>query len=268
MNISATLALLDFFENIDILILLIVRCLGFFILVPVIAGATIPGRVKVALALFIAYLIFSTNTVAGIIYEPTIVGYFYIVIIEFLTGFLLAFAVYIAIMCFFMAGQIIDYKIGFAMVNVLNPLTQLQAPITGNILYFVMLLLLVQTGCLHYIIAAFVQSYQSIPIGGAVILNNESLLQSGLTMIINYYVFGLRIALPVMGTIMVLDIALGILVKAVPQMNIFVVGMPIKLLVGLLVFYLTSSGFNYIFTIVFDWAMENMLFIMEALTPS
>lgn len=267
MNISSTLAILNFFDNIDILLLIMVRNVGFFIIMPIFSGANIPNTTKVALAVTMSYIIYMSGFVSGVVYDPSTLGYFYLLLIEFLVGFILAFVVYVVFMAFFLAGQLIDYQIGFSMVSVLDPISQIQVPITGNLLYMIILLMLVQTGGINYIMAAFMQSFKVIPLGGAVILSNASIMSVMVDVIVNFFNIAIRIALPIMGTVMVIDISLGILVKAVPQMNVFVVGMPIKLLIGLAVFIIITPIFNTIYDFIFNQALDNMKNIMDGMGP-
>lgn len=267
MNISSTLAFLEFFDSIDVLLLIIVRNVGFFILLPIFSGSNIPNITKIALAITMSYIIFMTGMVSPVSYDPSTLSYFYLIVVEFLVGFILAFAVYLVFMAFFMAGQLIDYQIGFSMVSVLDPVTQIQVPITGNLLYLIALLMLVQTGGIHYIIGAYLHSFEILPIGGAVILSNATFLNVVIDAIVSFFVIGIRIALPIMGTILIMDIALGILVKAVPQMNVFVVGMPIKLFIGLAVFIIIVPIFSSVYDNIFSESYRNLINFRDGMSP-
>jgi flagellar biosynthetic protein FliR len=153
------------------------------------------------------------------------------------------------------------------MVSVLDPVTQIQVPITGNLLYLITLLMLVTTHGINHIIGAFLYCFQKIPLGGAMILSNEGLLNMAVDVIVNFMVIGVRISMPILGTILVLDVGLGILVKAVPQMNVFVVGMPIKLLIGLSVFIIIVPIFSTIYENIFWEAYRNLQNFTEVMPP-
>jgi flagellar biosynthetic protein FliR len=267
LNFSSAVAIIDLFENIDILLLIMVRCVGFFVLLPIFSGANVPAYTKIAFSLLTSYLVFSSGIVTEVTYDPSTLGYFYLLVIEFLTGFVLAFAVYIVFMAFYMAGQIIDYQIGFSMVSVLDPVTQIQVPITGNLLYMLILLTLVTTHGINHIIGAFLYSFEKIPPGGANMLANEGMLNMAVDIIVNFMVVGVKISMPILGTILVLDVGLGILVKAVPQMNVFVVGMPIKLLIGLAVFIIIVPIFSTIYENIFWESYRNLQNFTEVMPP-
>ena len=267
MDSEAAAVLIHFFSEIDIFILIFVRILAFFIIIPVISSANIPNQIKIALAVVISYLLFISGKVDGVYYDDNIVSYVLLIVKEFLVGFTAGFVVNMIFTIFYFAGQLMDYQIGFAMVSVLDPLSQIQVPITGNLLYLFMSILLVASGGLNAFISAFFYSYDAVPIGAADILANQTLMMYMLDVLTRFFIIGVSIAMPIVGAILILDVALGVLVKAVPQMNIFVVGMPMKLLAGLLVFVLMVPVFGSIYDFVFNESYRHIINIIDGMSP-
>ena len=255
-----------FFNNIDIFLLIIVRLLGFFVILPVLSGSNIPLLSRFLFALSMAAIIFTSTLVINVYYYPTIIGFGMLVASEFITGFLMAFVVYIVFSVIFLVGQMIDMQIGFSMVNVLDPITQIQVPIAGNLLFMMMGVILVQTGGLHSFIAALFYSYDVMPIGHAVIINNAAIVNSLLMLMANYFLTGVQVAMPIVGSLLILTIALGLLVKTVPQMNIFVVGMPIKMLLGLMIFYFIIPVFSQVYDLLFTQATRALINMIRDLS--
>ena len=101
-------------------------------------------------------------------------------------------------------------------------------------------MILMATNMHHDILRAFIDSYQLIPTGG-VVLNADHLMQSMVTFITDYCVIGFRICLPVFAVMLLLNSVLGILAKVAPQMNMFAVGMQLKVLTGLSVLFFTAA---------------------------
>ena len=103
----------------------------------------------------------------------------------------------------------------------------------------------------HYLLRAIVDAYQLIPLG-KVQFNMDSLYNSFLTYMADYLIIGFRIVLPIFAVILVTNIILGILAKVAPQMNMFVIGMQLKIFMGLFTIFITIGLFNnvsnYIFT--------------------
>ena len=267
MDPGAASVFVRFFTEVDVFLLILVRILGFFIILPVFSAANIPGQVRVAFAVVVSYLLFVSGNIVMAEYNDTIGAYVLMIVKEFIVGFATGFVVNLIFSVFFLVGQMIDFKIGFAMVSIVDPLSQIQVPITGNLLYMLVAMLLVASGGLNAFIAAFFYSYHVIPLGSVVILSNPVLSVYIVEVMTNFLTLGIRFAMPVIGAIMIVDVALGVLVKATPQMNFFVVGMPIKLFLGLFVFTLIIPLLGTIYDYVFNEAYRHLINVMDGMAP-
>lgn len=125
--------------------------------------------------------------------------------------------------------------------------------------YFLLLLLLA-TNMHHYILRAIVDSFQVIPVNGQV-FDWDSLMTSMIRYMGDMFVIAFRIILPVFACIMILNCILGIMAKVAPQMNMFAVGIQMKVLVGLSVLFLTVSLLPGISDFVFT-EMKRMIVSM------
>lgn len=236
MQIESSPYLLYAFQNIDKVLLILARVVGFVYLLPIFSGRNVQNRVKVGFCFIISVLIFSTGVANTVdITNINAVAYTVLISKEVLTGLAIGFVVYTIFTVTYFAGQMMDYSIGFSMVNVFDPVTQIQVPITGNLIYYVITVLFIISGGLHALLAIFFDSYNVLPIGSANLLIDSGFAEYLVILLGSYLSLGVRIAMPIVGTIMIVDVSLGLLVKASPQMNVFVVGMPIKLLVGLII---------------------------------
>ena len=266
MDFLETSVLIRFFNEIDMFLIILVRILGFLIIVPVLSTANIPGQVKTAAAVVMAYLIFISGKVAPVAYGESVAGFLIIIVKEFITGFAAGFVVNLIFSVFYFVGQMIDYQIGFAMVSILDPLSQIQVPITGNMLYLFITVILVASGGLNAFLAAFFYSYDVLP-AGASVLGNPTLMAYMTDVLVRFLLIGVSISMPVVGAILILDVALGVLVKAVPQMNIFVVGMPVKVFIGLLVFMLIMPLLGSVYNLVFEESFKNIVNVIDGMAP-
>jgi len=255
----------EFLNNADIFLLVFTRIIAFFLIFPVFSGNNINIWSKLVFASSAAFLITASGLVKNVVYINTAPDLLLLLVQEFLTGFIIGFAVYITFNLVFFTGQLIDFQIGFSMVNVFDPVTQIQVPIIGNLFFLVLTAILVQTGGLHALLSAIFFSYDILPIGKAVILNNHALINIIMELMMNYVVIAVQAALPIIGAILIIDIAMGLLVKAVPQMNIFVVGMPIKLLAGLILLYMMAPILSYIYDTVFDLAYLAVMNVLKGM---
>ena len=221
-------------EDIEVFLLIVVRISGFIYTAPLFSLASIPRKVKAGLSIFMALVIFSTFRDVQLNYVG-IIGYAVLIIRELITGILIGFSASMCIYILNFAGQMIDMEIGFSMVNELNPVAKIQTTITANLYtYLVMLVMLLSDFHLH-LIKAILDTFKLIPLGKSVF--KSGLYDNVVQFMSDYFIIGFRIILPVFTTILIVNIVLGILAKVAPQMNMFVIGMQLKVFVGLFVLF-------------------------------
>lgn len=263
MRLESVAAVIQFYTNIDVLLLIFIRIMGFTIIVPLFAGTNAPSQVKIGFSIFVALLIFLNGTVTGVSYVENVFAYGMLLAQEFFTGFIIGFVVYLIFSLIYYAGQLIDYQMGFSMLTVYDPLSQIQVPIVGNLFYMAICAIMIVTGGFNGLLRAFFNSFSLIPIGTAKIFGNGNLIWNMLQLLINFFVISVKISMPVVGTILVIDVVMGLLVKSVPQMNVFVVGAPIKLFVGMFVLVTTISVMNVMYSYTFNEAYNAVIDIIR-----
>ncbi len=243
-NISFTLQDFEYF------FLILVRMSAFIAVAPYFSMSQVPTKVKVGIAFSVSMLLWFMVPEGTIVYE-TVIDYAVIVLKEAVVGLLIGFGASLCNYIILFAGRIIDMDMGFAMVNVFDPVTKEQVSISGTLYNYLIMLCLLCSGMHTYVLRALIDSYQLIPINEAV-FNINGLYQGMLEFLSDYVIIGFRICLPIFMSIMVLNVVLGVLAKVAPQMNMFVVGMQLKILTGLVVMfvtvYLLPSISNFIFS--------------------
>lgn len=247
--------------------LISLRILGFFLVVPVFGGQSMPNTVKISISMASALILLTSQSVP--LYQGrglSFAMFFAIGIKELAVGLIMGFSVYFLVSVFYYIGQLVDFQIGFSMVQVMDPLTQTQIPLSGNLFYLTVAFLLLVAGAHYNFFRALFYSYTVIPIGQATLTSN-SLLQTGLNLFGTFFSFGFRTALPIVGTILVLEIALGILNKAAPQMHIFSVGMTLKIIVGLVILYVIYPMFLTVTNEVVREINRTLYMIINGMTP-
>ena len=155
----------------------------------------------------------------------------------------------------FTAGAIMDYQIGYSMASIYDYQNNTQTPISGSLFNIMMLLLFFMVDGHLKLIEIIQKTVAVIPIGTA--MAPPDILWVAAEVMTQAFVLSVMVAMPVLAAGVLIEIALGAIIKTVPQMNMFVVGIPVKIVVGLLVMMLTFSLFaNFtkdIFTIMFDY---------------
>jgi len=260
--------LIAFFNQTDVLLLVMVRVSAFFIFLPVLSTMTIPMQARLAAAFVITLTIFSTGMITQATYVDTTAGLVMLMIHEFMTGALMGFVLFFIFNVLLLAGHLIDFSMGFAMVNVMDPIQQIQVPVVGNIMLLSMSALLVVTGGLTQLLYVFMRSYTLVPIGTAVIIDNRELAFFIVVQFVGFVMLATTIAMPIVAAMLIINVCLGIMVKAVPQMNVFVIGMPLKVLVGLiLIFIVMVPSFDFIYDRVFTNAFDILVATINGMAP-
>lgn len=257
--INYTFSLVDF----EILILILVRISCFVYAAPFYGMKNVPSRVKIGLSLLISILIFNFVDQSAVAYTG-VLGYAVIVLKEGITGLLMGFAANICNSIILFAGNIIDMDIGLSMAQEFDPMSNSQVTISGNLYQYFILMLLVATDMHHYLLRALIDSYEVIPVNGQV-FDWDSLAGSMVRFMTDMFVIAFRIVLPIFACIMILNCILGIMAKVAPQMNMFAVGMQMKVLLGLVILFLTISLLPGIADFIFTEMKKMIVSMIEGM---
>lgn len=211
------------------------RISGIFTFNPIFSRANIPTRVKAAISLVLTVLmlgIMGNNT--GYI-PKGIVDFVMILLMEALIGLVLGFFVNLILTVLIYAGELIDNQVGLGMAKAMDPSTGVSMPVFANIYYYLFILYFFLTGGHLSYIKLFVTSYEVLPIGfqfGAQTLNLSY-------MIVQYFgtvlTLAVKFALPIVAVELIVEFCVGVMMKAVPTIQVFVINIQLKILIGLLV---------------------------------
>lgn len=254
---SFTLATLEYF------LIVFIRVASYTYAAPFLSMRNVPNKVKVGFSLVFSMLLFQALPRETLVYE-TVLDYAAIVIKEAAIGLSMGLVTNICLNIITFAGRIIDMEIGLSMASMFDPLTRENSSITGTMYNYMLMLLLMMSNLHHYIIQAFADAYTLIPINYADLrLDNVYLVF--LQYVVDSVILSFRIVLPFFCATLILNVVLGILAKVAPQMNMFAVGIQMKVLVGLLVMFLTVSLLPTISDMIFTEIRVMMVAVIEAM---
>lgn len=234
--INLTLSIQDF----EYFLLIFIRLTCFFVTAPFFETKNVPSRFKVGLGFFMAMLIYQFVVPHETVYYNTVIGYAVLVIKEAAVGLMIGFGVNIPMSILTFAGKFIDMDIGLSMVNLYDPTTRINEGFTGMMYHYMILLILIISDMHHYLIRAFIDIFKLVPVGN-VVFNVQKLYDAAMMFLVDYIVIGFRICMPIMAAILIVNIILGIMAKTSPQMNMFAVGVQIKIIMGLMILYMISA---------------------------
>lgn len=249
--------------NLSEFFLIFVRISAFIVVAPFFSYSQVPRKVKAGFSLFLAIILFQVLPETRVEYQ-TVIEYGMLIIREGMTGLILGFFTNVSYYILSFAGQIIDMEIGFSMVNQFDPSVNIQTTISGNYYFYVVILMMLVTNLHYHIIIALVDTFQVIPLGqGAV---SPGIYDLVLRLMRDYFIIGFRIVLPFFGALLIVNTVLGVFVKVAPQINMFVVGIQLKILVGILILFVLVGTIPVVSEFIFGEMVELMKLAIEVLS--
>ena len=237
-------------NSFEYFLLIMVRITSFIVVAPFFGLNSAPGRYRIGFAGLISLLIYQIILPKNELVYSGVFSFAALAIKEVCVGLLIGYAGNICNTIMLSAGKMIDMNIGLSMASEYDPTTQSESSVLSNMYNYLLILLMIASNMHLFIFRTIVDSYSVIPIGEAV-FNLDHLLESMIQFMTDTFVIAFRIFLPVFAVTMILNVILGILAKVAPQMNMFSIGMQLKLLVGLVVMFLTvfllPDVANYVF---------------------
>lgn len=259
---------MDFFELLQghaaVFLLLLTRVSGIFVISPFFGSLNIPVYFRAAASLAFAIVLFPVvDHLADIQAPASVLAYTGTVLSELFIGWLIGFVAYISFSAITMAGKVMDMQVGFAIVNVMDPTSGQQMPLIGSFLYNLSLIVFLVTNGHHVLITAMVRSFQSVPLIG--LSADASIAELITRFTVGIFTTGLHIALPVAFAVLLTNVGLGILARTMPQLNIFVVGVPLYIVIGLFVLSIVIPFYVLFLDVLFNEVYGNISLVLRAL---
>ena len=221
--------------DLEYFLLIFVRVSCFVYIAPYFGMNDTPARIRIGISAFTAILLYETLTPVDAVVFDTVMEYAVIVMKE-----AIGFGANICMAIVNFAGSIADMETGLSMATLMDPATRESTSITGVLYQYSFMLMLIASGMYRYLFGALADSFVLIPVNG-VVFHADSLLQSMIEFMNDYIMIGFRIVLPIFCATLLLNAILGVLAKVSPQMNMFAVGIQLKVLTGLSAMFLTAG---------------------------
>lgn len=249
-------------DKFTVFLLVLVRMSALFVITPVFGSRNVPSYLKIAFAFFCSMILITLMKDVNVEFT-NIYTYAALIAKELAVGIILGYTSYMVFSTLYFAGQIIDTQIGFGMVNVLDPMQDAQVPLTGNFIYIIALLFFLMLNGHHVLLTALFKSYNVLPIDSFAF--NDVLFNNIFRIFYETFAIGFKISIPVLAAALLAEVALGILAKTVPQMNVFVIGMPLKVGVGLLTLFAMMPMFLSTMDLTFEKMYSYIYLIIKSM---
>lgn len=234
--------------NIIVYMLVFTRLSGLFQSAPFFSSLNAPMMTKIWFSAIMAFLIYPLVMASkNFILPHSMPEFIILLLLEFLIGFLLGFIANLIIEGVRMSGSIISIQTGLSMSEALDPITGINSNEISRLYVYLATLIFLATGAYQTLFATIFQSFSTFPIGTFPILENNFMI-SVVQLFSGIFKIALGVAFPIFAVLLTSDILLGMMSKMMPQMNIYMVALPVKIYIGLILFIAFLSATNIYLT--------------------
>jgi flagellar biosynthetic protein FliR len=219
--------------NLDYFILIFLRVSALIISSPIFGRRNLPNILKIAFCILLTYVMFAANPISPKISYTGVLGFALLCIKELLFGLALGYVTTLFFSIAQTAGYVVDMQMGFSIVNAFDVQSSSSVSVTGNFLYIVMIISFLSTNGHLQLIRIVQATLTNIPVGSVALSPKIGL--TALEVFAQAFVLALNVAMPVIASGLLGELIMGFIVRTVPQMNVFVIGIPLKILLGLMV---------------------------------
>ncbi len=248
--------------NIVIYMLVFTRITGLIVSAPFFSSIQAPVMTKIWFSATIAFIMYPLVIASKNFIMPHSMPEFIILIsIEFLIGYLIGFVANLIIEGVRMAGSIISIQMGLSMSEALDPATGVSSTELSRVYIYVTTLIFLATGAYQMLFIALNSSFSAIPMGVFPILDNN-VISALLSLFAQLFKISFGVAFPIFSVLLISDMLLGLMSKMMPQMNIYMVAIPVKIYIGLFLFLAFLGATNtYLQEIIKNYMQAiNLLF--------
>jgi len=221
-------------KNLILFIVVFTRLGGLMTSAPLFSTYPIPNQIKVWLVATVAFIIFPMVMAKSGFQTPTSMPELTIILLkEFMVGYIIGFVSNLIFVAVEMASELLSMQMGLTAAQALNPVSGNNTPILSQIYTFMAAMIFLSLHAHQWLFAAVYQSFQTIPPGFGFVING-TIVKELIYVTGQMFPIALGIALPIFAVLLITEVLLGFISKMMPQMNIFMVAMPLKIYLGIL----------------------------------
>jgi flagellar biosynthetic protein FliR len=255
---------MEFFVNyFQIFLLIFARIIGIFATAPLFSSGTIPLRIRAVAAVYIAACIFPVTVRTFPSVPENIFAYGLLIAAEAFIGILIGFLLSVIFAAFQLATRFFSFQMALGIAEVIDPLSEIGITLVGQLWTVMGLMVFIAIDGPNMLVMAGVESFQRIQIF-SLAENSQAIMTVVLNAFGAMFIVALKLSFPILITLFLVSVVLGLLAKAAPQMNIFMVGFPIQIGVGLLIIIVTTGAIALGMSSALHRAFENLFEFIRA----
>lgn len=229
-----------------VFLLILLRVSAVLIVAPIFGHRLYLARAKIGLAFMVSLVLFPLLAERAPAIPTGLLPYAVLMVREVIMGLVLGFAVLLLFVGVQFAGQLAGFQMGFGIVNVYDPQSSAQVSIIAQFLNILAILVVLSVDGHHMALRALITSFDTVPLGGVVLKPPVALKIVALSA--DVFAIAIKMSAPILISLFLVSVALGILARTVPQMNVFMVGFPVQMTVGLIVIIAALPLFQVVLT--------------------
>lgn len=229
-------------SGLTLMLYITARMSGFVLFSPILGRKNIPGIFRSGLILVLSVFTYPLAQGQPIAVPQVIPVFALHVLQEMLLGFILGMVVQFFLYIPHLAGLMVDTQMGMTMNQIYDAGTQGNASVTGQILNVLMLLLFFAANGHHTLLQIMISSGEIVPYGAVKI--GEKALDAGLMLFIECTILGLKLCMPILAAELIGQLGMGLMMKAIPQINVFSINIELKVLIGLILLFILTAPFS------------------------
>ena len=249
------------FQGYFVLLLILTRVSGIIMTAPILGSESVPPIIKIHFSLIITLLVF--NLVPPINIDVNRLGSIALLFLvgkELLLGIFIGMIPRILVAAVGFAGDLVSFMMGMSMASIFDPATSQQVQILSVFKNTILILVFLLLNAHYIIFEAIILSFQKVPIGGLKI--SQNLYDVYLRYIGDLFFIAMKISFPMILVLFLTNVILGFLTKSIPQLNVFIVGIPLTTLLGFLVFLFGIPVMVLVFQQLWD---QNLTFLLDVI---
>lgn len=219
--------------ELDKIILIFVRMASFIVVAPGLSFRGLPNMFKIMIAISISVVVYAITPELD--FDGDMMYFIALVFKEALYGLAIGYIVKLIFSGIEMAGQLLDFKVGFAMAAVFDASTGTTSSNYGRIYYWMSIAIFFVLDMHHRIINSLINSFNYVPIDSLEVISNSD-IEGVVRLFGHVFETAFNLAAPIMAVVIVVDIVLGVISRTIPQINVLMLGMPVKTLVSFVFF--------------------------------
>jgi flagellar biosynthetic protein FliR len=241
-------------------ILVLFRAAGMMAFVPFWGSRLISAKVKVGLCFVLAVILYPVSIESDFSPTDDPLNLGWMILRETGIGAVLGLAGHMVFSGIELAGGMVGIQVGFRMATAVNPQIEVQTSLLAQFNGLFALMVLLAINGHHYFLDGVAGSFRLIPLGGMVL--GDATFSRLIDLFGELFLIGLKMSAPIIAAMLLTNAALGLMVRAVPQMNIFVIGFPVLIVVGLIALLISLKALAYLLTGIFSQMYKDINFLI------